>query len=227
MKKLVLFLGLLFATNLFANTVLKVNPKRLVKVIGTIDFSILTQAKELRQMAIKSKKPVFVFLNSPGGIVNAGEVFIDAVVAARSRGTPVVCVSATLAASMAFNILPFCSARYALPNTQLLFHPARIISRYGFTYKQLRYFQGELEDIESKFQPILQNMMGIDDDEFSMHYYAETLWEAHRLLHKSGTKWLRIVNDIRGIKDIHTIRKYSPILFRETLKHVDGPVIVN
>lgn len=188
-----------------------VNPSRLVSVIGIVDDSILLKAGELITLAEKSKEPIYIHLNSPGGMVSPGLIFMDAMALVRERGVQLVCVSTALAASMAFNVMIECDERYALPNTQLLFHPVRVGGQ--FAADELAYYLDEVLAIEEYMKPQLIEMMGIDEEAFEYHYQHETFWSARRLQLYTSRGWLTVVTNIEGIPaaQLHTIDQgFSP-----------------
>ena len=73
-----------------------------------------------------SRKPVDIVVDSPGGSIEAGFLFINVLEAARATGTPIRCFVPNMAASMAFQILLHCDERYALRGSWLLWHGARL-----------------------------------------------------------------------------------------------------
>lgn len=187
--------------------ILKVNPDRLVEVIDVIRRSTFQEAQKINDLSAKSREPIYVLLNSPGGYVYAGTTLIDSIRMAQSRGVKVVCFSGALAASMAFNALLYCNERYALPHTKLLFHPVRIDGA-TVTLNNLPEIEHGLRTVEEKLQPLMIRTMGVTPKWFNFHYKAETLWDAEQLAKETRPGWLTIVKRIDGAdKNLFTIEK--------------------
>lgn len=190
--------------------ILKINPKRTVEVIDIVDSDILGEAQKLSNFAADSKDPIYVLLNSPGGIIIFGQSFIDAMEQARAKGIEITCVTGVLAASMAFNMLAHCDNRYALRHSKLLFHPARIGSREPLSADMLMEAYKDLVRIEKYSIPEIQQMMGMSDEQFIYHYKRETMWDAEQLIDASPKPWLKLVDDVEGTKKLFTISRPRP-----------------
>jgi ATP-dependent protease ClpP protease subunit len=199
----------LASTNTSAS-VLTVDPERLVEIIDVVDGSIIGEAQKLDRLSRESKEPIYVLLNSPGGMTVPGFTFADALTAVRKRGVKVVCFSGVLAASMAFNLFAYCDERYALAHTKLLFHPVRLTARGGLTVAEMLLHAETMALFERRNQTELMKMMGVPADWFARHYHGETLWEAVDLAEASGNDWLTIVDDIEGAKNLWMIQRPQP-----------------
>lgn len=206
-----LFAGVLFAAcsaPADAKT-LKLNPKRLIEIIDVIDSSVVDAAQKIDNMANESKDPIDLMINSPGGSVMFGYMLVDSVNAARAKGVTVRCAVGILAASMAFNLLAACTERYALPNAAMLFHPPRVMSREPLTVPLLLNAASDLTRIINSTTGAIVDMMGMNDEEFSHHFHAETMWTASALLEVSGNDWITIVDNIQGSDKVFTHEKQS------------------
>jgi ATP-dependent Clp protease protease subunit len=212
---------LLFTATAGFSKTIKVDKTRLISLIGRVDDTTVTAAGSLLKLVDKSTDDIWIHLNSPGGYVDSGLLFIDAMNIARNRGVDINCVSTRLAASMAFNIMAYCDTVYTLPHTQLLFHPARIVSSRGLTASDLNYYGSQLSDLESKMQPVLRDMMGMDYDKFMVHYERETMWNAVDLLDASSHRWITIVDDVLGISDLHKVERQQYMFMQ-----VDEPRLI-
>ena len=73
-----------------------------------------------------SKKPLWVFINSPGGDIFQGLAIHDFFKALRNHGIEINIVGMGLVASMAVSILQAGTRRYAFPNTQFTVHQASL-----------------------------------------------------------------------------------------------------
>ena len=105
--------------------------ERTLTVIGPIGAGAIETAHKIERLSAKSSDPIYIVINSPGGGVLAGSQLSQAMDIARARDVKVVCAVGSMAASMAFQLLPHCTERYALPNSLLLFHPSRVFVMFG------------------------------------------------------------------------------------------------
>lgn len=97
--------------------------KRIVQVNGPVSEKLATRVnREIMAMGFEDdKKPIYLFINSPGGEVTSGFSVFDT---ARFVGAPIYTVVAGLAASMG-SLIALCAPkekRYAFPNAKLLIH---------------------------------------------------------------------------------------------------------
>lgn len=186
-----------------APKVLELDSKRTIKIIGGIGGGILGQAEELIKLADKSTAPIYLLINSPGGSVRTGNVFIAAMEMAQARGITVKCVVPVYAASMAFSILLACSERYALEKSELLFHPVRInASRITITAPLALALFEDLNKIDLALQELLTQELGLDKDIMLKAYYDEKWWKAGELAAAAKVGWISIVKDIKGVDGI-------------------------
>ena len=187
-------------------SVLEVDKKRLINILGPVNAQIVDKANDLMRLARTSRAPIYLFVNSPGGSVRAGNVFIDAMTITKSRGIEIKCVTSIYAASMAFSILANCSDRYVLPNARLLFHPARIGIMGAFTGPEYQEFADILNNLDKSLQEFLVEELEIDRDVMLKAYYAEKWWDAKELQAATKKGWLTIVDDITGIDDLFSFK---------------------
>lgn len=151
---------------------------------------------------------IYVILDSPGGSVAASNLFIQALESLKLKGVTSVCLASQLTASAAFNIWTHCSERYALPRTELLFHPVRImgISR-PLTGRELSKYGRELSEFDDKLITYLCDTMirpGADACQKIVveNYFAETMWTAEDLLKVVRPGYFRIVEAINMPEDL-------------------------
>lgn len=191
----------------------KLNSKRLIEVIDVVDGSAIDLAQQLHKMAAASKDPIDILINSPGGAIVPGYMFVDAMDAARSQGIKIRCAVGMLAASMAFNMLAHCDERVALRHAALLFHPPRISSRQPMLVPDLLQAAEDLQRIIDASTGELIDMVGMRRAQFYKHFNQETLWAASDLAKASGKPWLRIVDNITGSDKVFTHEKPKMFLF--------------
>lgn len=206
-NKILLAAALLTGTYLPANTLDLSNIKSKIEIIGGVNMGIVSEAQKLLSLPADTKE-VAILVNSPGGSVDAGQLFIQAIKQLRSRGVKVICVSGVLAASMGFQILAHCSTINVLPSTLLLFHPVRISGQAGFTADMLDYYSTQIKLIEAEMVKDLRARFKFSDSYFSLHFQMETLHSATELAKK--TNQIRIYTDIKGFdRSLYTFRRPS------------------
>lgn len=188
-----------------AGTTLNVNPKRLIEVRDTVGVNIIKSADRLVSLAQQSTKPIYIFLNSPGGSVMPGLTFLDSMNLAKSRGVKLVCVSSTLAASMAFTIFAECDVRYSFAYTKLLWHPMKVGGMFvSFSADEMEYLLKMIRAWELPLNAKLIKQLGISKEVFYYHYAHETLFTATQL-DVLTPGFVKIIDDIKGIDRLFTI----------------------
>jgi ATP-dependent protease ClpP protease subunit len=174
---------------------------RVVKVIGRVDGEIISAAAKLEKMTRTNTSPIYMLINSPGGSVQAGMAFVDAMRMAKRRGVQFYCATQVMAASMAFIFINECQHRYATANARFLFHPISL-STNGSRLQELVVDLHHTEKEEQKIMHNLKTNMGLDWRTFHRNYFAETFWQAEILAETTAkSKWLTIVNRIEGFGD--------------------------
>lgn len=191
---------------LFARTI-DLSSLPYINIIGVVNMDIVKEAQGLLAEGSKFKE-IAILVNSPGGSVDAGQLFTQAMEQLKSRGTKITCVSGVLAASMGFQILAHCDRVIALPSTLLLFHPVRISSNEGMTSEMLAYYKQQMDLVEPVLNKDLQKKFKFPKEYFSYHYRAETLHAASELA--KVTDAIEIYNDVKGFDEmLYTYKKPS------------------
>lgn len=161
---------------------LEVNTKRLIRIDTPVDVSVLAKGAHLISLAEASDKPVYVFINSPGGGVYEGLQFVSAMNIVKSRGVTIKCFVSNMAMSMAFYIYTQCSERYALPQSLFLWHPVKVGLRGMYGAEPLRSTSDDISRLE---EPLIKEMIskvGLDEKTFRYHYKNETVWVTNELV---------------------------------------------
>lgn len=210
-RKILTTAALLLSTVSYSKTVLDISKSPRVDIIGVVNMGILSSAEQLLKLA-KDHKNITVLVNSPGGSVDAGNLFIQAMEQVRSRGVQLDCVSGVLAASMGFQILAHCDNIFTLRDTLLLFHPIRISGNMTLTASQMEYYSSQINVAEKRMNKDLQDKFKFKSDFFTYHYNLETLHSATELA--QHTSVITIVDDIIGAdKVLYQYRKPSLLDF--------------
>lgn len=175
----------------------EMNPARSINIIDVVDSAILDEARKLEQLSRESDAPVDILVNSPGGSVMHGTIFMDAMKVAQARGVRIRCVTGIIAASMAFDIWAACDERYALPSAKLLFHPIRI-SMEGALIQEVESSFLLMQELEDKLMVRLDKVLApMSEQDILTHYHGETLWDAD-ILFKQALKLGRVVQNVTG-----------------------------
>lgn len=177
---------------------------RTIYISGAIDGDVIFQANEIYRLANKSKDPIYIVINSPGGSVIAGIQVLTAMKAAKYKGVSFHCMTTLLAASMAFQIYANCDRRYAFENSLQLFHPMAVEGR--FTGPDLEYSAAQIKMLEAPLVAYLIKALNLRRDVFFTHYQRETLWTSYTLL-KVSPRFLTIVDDVVGLPELFTPMK--------------------
>lgn len=213
--KLILTLVLsLFLSSMAIGNVLRV-PKgaRVVELIDVVDSSAIRLAQQVDEMSRKSREDIYILINSPGGYISPGFIFVDAIEQAKARGVKIKCVSGVLAASMAFITLAHCNERYVLPNTILLFHPISFSADRVKISEQLPALI-ETANRERAIEAYLMNAMNMSPGVFYPHNAAETDWTGEGLS-KATRNFLTVVDRIEGLEKVFVHQRPRISLFGE------------
>jgi ATP-dependent protease ClpP protease subunit len=170
---------------------------------GVVDRGVVDLAEQLMAESVGGKlRNVEILINSPGGGVLEGSVYISAMEVAKARGAKFTCYVPMLAASMAFSILAHCDKRYALKGALFLWHPPRVVTgNYPLTPYDAEVLARDLATISKRMSDDLRKRMPMTAANFWYHYRAETLHATPDLLALSPG-WIEIVDDIDGISGL-------------------------
>jgi ATP-dependent protease ClpP protease subunit len=176
--------------------------QNVIEIKGVVDTTILAKADQIEKLSAAGVKEITLIINSPGGSVVPGIMFIDAMEVAKARGTQITCMVTNVAASMAMHILGHCSTRYALPHSFLLWHPAKIsVFMASLSAKDLEAAATALHLLEDELNDELLESLQINEEIFWYCYGAELLIPAIRLQEMTPS-FIKIVKDVKGAKDL-------------------------
>ncbi len=212
MKLLTLVMGMLLTTNVFANTVGKlnkqvsINTKRLVIMNGVVDgTTVLPATQKINALLKEGTAPIYMYINSPGGSVFAGYYLINQMEKAQGLGVKFICVVDNMAASMAFQLLAHCDSRYAMKSSILLWHPVRVAVFMALITPQIaQSITDDLKYIEDLMLPKLVSTLQMNSDTFYRHYNAETVQYASEVA-KSAPEFLKVVDTISNLVEVYQI----------------------
>jgi ATP-dependent protease ClpP protease subunit len=156
-----------------------VQANRVVAIRGVIARgNLLPLGNQLLAWSHKAPNvPVDIVIDSPGGDVGTGFLFVNQLEAVRARGTRVRCWVPTLAASMAFQILVHCDERYTLDHSWLLWHGVRVFGTGGepITAESALDLARELTRLNSTILRELNATLGLPAATVRFHFLKETL----------------------------------------------------
>ena len=183
------------------------NPKRTVEIIGEVNMRIIEKAKQVNKLSKESKEDIFLLINSPGGSVAAGNVFIASMKMAKIRGVTIKCVIPIYAASMAFSIMLNCNKNYVLEKTSLLFHPVRIQGRGEITSIQAQELASRLQKLDDELLIQLSNTLVTPRQDLIKPFIDEKWWSAKEMKAFIGNKFfLTIIRNIEGSDKIFNLK---------------------
>lgn len=138
-------------------------------VIDSIVYHILRYNRLDKGLSIEERKPIIIYLNSPGGDVTAGFGVIDAILTSK---TPVYTVNLAECYSMGFLIFLAGSKRFAMPSSTYLCHDGSLFA-CGSASKlkdRMEFELGQMEDYSRKYVIARTN---ITEKEFIKNYRKE------------------------------------------------------
>lgn len=161
--------------------------------------NILPLGKQMLALAQKSSDPITLIINSPGGEINTGLIFLNYMQAAKALGTPIRCYVPLVAASLAFHILTQCSERHALTTTLLLWHRARESIMFAQVTAPMAEALGRgLYSADEIIIRALKATLGIPEDQIMWHLENETL-HTGLSLHEMAPEFITSHNYVEGL----------------------------
>lgn len=183
----VILMVFMFSFSVFAKTI-DLTTENVLPLLGPIDdataFSVIFKLAALNEM--KTDKPIYMYIDSPGGSVVSANLIIDTVKLSRR---PVHTVS-IFAASAAFNIVQALGSRFIVERTLFLTHNAYIAN---FRINEL-----SIERIDQAKQYLFSiyavsaKRLGLSDKEYQDFMESETLVRGENILKINAAD--RIVN---------------------------------
>lgn len=168
-------------------------------IIGAGEINALAGAPVIR-----------ILINSPGGSVMTGNMFIQAMELAKERGSRIDCVVTNLAASMAMHYLAHCDKRFVLQGAYLLFHEPRVGIMSPASPSELKHVYEALEAATYTLDKQLRAEIGASNEVYDYHNIAQTLWQVE-LFRATFPKFkLVIIKDVKVPKTLMQ-KAFNPI----------------
>ena len=158
-------------------------------IIDSIVYHILRYNKEDKGLAIKDRKPIYLFLNSNGGSVVDGYGVIDVMMTSK---TPIYTINQASCFSMGFLIFLAGQKRYAMPRSEFLMHDGSTFS-WDSMAKAKDRMEFEAVQLEQVTKQYILNRTKIDEKLYDEKYRVE--W----YMLPEEAKRLGICTDIIGI----------------------------
>lgn len=132
-------------------------------------YHILRYNRLDKGIPVEERKPIILYINSPGGNVVDGYSLIDAICLSE---TPVYTVNLALAASMGFLIFIAGHKRYSLPHAEFLIHDGSTMG-YDSTAKMRDRMEFETVELAQETKRYIQSRTKIDETLYNDKYRCE------------------------------------------------------
>lgn len=171
-----------------ADRVLFLNAEIDDNVIEDYVMYILKWNKEDKNLPVDNRKPIRIFISSPGGSAFSANVMVDVIMQSK---TPVYGIALDLVASAAYIIYLACHERYSLLSASFLQHEGDItIENSRSKFKQTAEYFNEMEQRSKEF--ILSRTAMTE--EFYDSVYEQEMW-----MLPTKAKQLGVVHKIIGV----------------------------
>lgn len=137
--------------------------------IDSIVYMLMQYNREDKGKDIKDRKPIMLYINSPGGNVVEGYGLIDAII---TSITPVYTVNLAMCASMAFLIFIAGNKRYSMPHSEFLMHDGQNAG-WDSTAKLKDRMDFEIGQIEKMTKEYIISHTKIDKELYNKQYRVE------------------------------------------------------
>ena len=138
-------------------------------IIESLVYHILRYNREDKEIPVEERKPIYLYINSPGGNVCDGYGLIDAMLASK---TPIYTVNQALCASMGFLIFIAGKKRDPRCHSQFLMHDGSTAG-WDSTAKMKDRMEFETVQIEKMTKDYILNQTSITSDLYDQKYRVE------------------------------------------------------
>lgn len=137
-------------------------------VIENYILYILKWNREDKDLPVEKRKPITIYINSPGGDAISGFNMVNVILAS---ATPIKGIVFGMAASMGYHIFLACHERYAFKDSILLQHDGQIrISNSTSKAKDTMKF---FENMEERTKAYVLSRTNMDEEFYDAHYDQE------------------------------------------------------
>lgn len=138
-------------------------------IIDSMVYHILRYNREDRGLKPEERKPIYLYINSPGGSVCDGYGLIDVI---QSSITPVYTINQALCASMGFLIFLAGHKRYSMLRSEFLMHDGSTAG-WDSTAKMKDRMDFETKQLEQMTKEYIMSRTAIDNDLYDAKYRVE------------------------------------------------------
>ena len=138
-------------------------------VVDAIVYHILRYNREDKEIDIKDRKPILLYINSPGGSVPDGYVLIDAIIASK---TPVYTINQGYCYSMGFLIFLAGIKRFTMQSSTFLMHDGSTMG-WDSTAKMKDRMDFETNQVEKYTKNYIISRTSIDSKLYDKKYRIE------------------------------------------------------
>lgn len=138
-------------------------------VIDNAVYKILRYNRMDKDIPREDRKPIIIYLNTPGGSVVCGYALIDAIL---TSITPIYTVNQAMCASMGFLIFISGNKRYAMEHSEFLMHDG-FTSGFDSTAKMKDRMEFETNQLEKMTKEYIISHTKIREDLYNKQYRKE------------------------------------------------------
>lgn len=138
-------------------------------IIDSAVYHILRYNRLDKGLKPEERKPIYLFINSPGGSVCDGYGLIDVI---QSSITPVYTINQALCASMGFLIFLAGHKRYSMKRSEFLMHDGSTAG-WDSTAKMKDRMDFETKQLEQMTKEYIMSRTNIDNDLYDAKYRVE------------------------------------------------------
>lgn len=139
------------------------------EVVDSIVYHIMRYNREDKEIDVKERKPIILYINSNGGSVPDGYAVIDAIM---NSITPVYTVNQGYCYSMGFLIFLSGSKRYCMPSATFLMHDGSTMG-WDSTAKMKDRMDFETKQVEEYTKKYIMSRTSIDEKLYDEKYRVE------------------------------------------------------
>lgn len=171
-----------------ADRILVLNAEIDDNVIEDYVLYIMKWNKEDKNLPAENRKPIKIFISSPGGSSFSANIMVDVIMQSK---TPVIGIGLDIVASASYIIYLACHERYSFENTSYLQHEGDVtIENSRSKFKQTAEYFNEMEQKSKEFILSRTTMT----EEFYDSVYEQEMW-----MFPTKAKQLGIVHKIIGV----------------------------
>lgn len=138
-------------------------------VIDNVVYHIMRYNRIDKGVPVEDRKPIFLYINSPGGSVVDGFGVIDTILLSE---TPVYTVNVALCASMGFLIYLAGARRYSMPHSEFLMHDGFTMG-YDSMAKMKDRMEFETVQLENMTKEYIMSRTKINEKTYDEKYRVE------------------------------------------------------